>query len=163
MPSASPEYFDMHTITPATLSDIPELCMLLAILFEQEADFRPDAVKQTAGLLRIIGKPDTGRILALREDGNIVGMVNLMFTVSTACGGRVALLEDMIIDPARRGDGLGGKLLDAAIELARDEGCLRITLLTDRANDAAIRFYQRRGFGISEMLPLRLMLYDEQE
>ena len=153
----------MTQITIATADDLPQLCTLLSILFEQEADFRPDAVKQTAGLLRIIGTPDTGRILVLREDGNIVGMVNLMFTVSTACGGRVALLEDMIIDPARRGDGLGGKLLDAAIELARDEGCLRITLLTDRANDAAIRFYQRRGFGISEMLPLRLMLYDEQE
>jgi GNAT superfamily N-acetyltransferase len=145
-------------IATATAADIPHLCALLTILFTQEADFQPDASKQTAGLRHIIEHPEVGRILALREDDRIISMVNLLFTVSTACGGKVALLEDMIVHPARRGDGLGGKLLEAAIELARREGCLRITLLTDRANDAAIGFYQRHGFGMSEMLPLRLAL-----
>ena len=148
----------MTQIATATAADIPHLCALLAILFTQEADFQPDASKQTAGLRQIIEHPEVGRILALREDDGIIGMANLLFTVSTACGGKVALLEDMIVHPARRGDGLGGKLLEAAIELARREGCLRITLLTDRANDAAIGFYQRHGFGMSEMLPLRLAL-----
>ncbi len=148
----------MHSITPATPEDIPQLCALLTTLFTQEADFQPDASKQSVGLRQIIEHPETGRILVLREGDNIIGMVNLLFTVSTACGGKVALLEDMIVHPAKRGDGLGGKLLEAAIGLARHEGCLRITLLTDRANDAAIRFYQRHGFGISEMMPLRLAL-----
>jgi len=145
-------------IATATADDIPQLCALLAILFTQEEDFEPDANKQSAGLRRIIEQPDTGRILVLREGDEVVAMVNLLLTVSTACGGKAALLEDMIVHPARRGDGLGGKLLNAVIELAQQEGCLRITLLTDRANDAAIRFYQRHGFGISVMLPLRLAL-----
>ncbi len=148
----------MSQIATATAEDIPQLCALLAILFTQEEDFEPDANKQSAGLRRIIERPETGRILVLREGNDAVGMANLLFTVSTACGGKAALLEDMVIHPARRGDGLGGKLLNAAIELARQEGCLRITLLTDRANDAAIRFYQRHGFGMSVMMPLRLAL-----
>ncbi len=148
----------MSQIASATAADIPQLCALLAILFTQEEDFEPDANKQSAGLRRIIERPETGRILVLREGNDAVGMANLLFTVSTACGGKVALLEDMVIHPARRGDGLGGKLLNAAIELARQEGCLRITLLTDRANDAAICFYQRHGFGMSVMMPLRLAL-----
>ncbi|MGO8753883.1 MAG: GNAT family N-acetyltransferase [Gallionellaceae bacterium] len=148
----------MHTITPAAFADIPQLCELLAILFTQEADFQPDAGKQSAALRQIVEHPETARILVLRQGGGIIGMVNLLFTISTACGGKVALLEDMIVHPASRGDGLGGKLLQAAILLARREGCLRITLLTDRANDSAIRFYQRHGFGISEMMPLRLQL-----
>lgn len=148
----------MQSITPATPEDIPSLCALLAILFAQEADFQPDSHKQSAGLRQIIEHQETGCILALREGNEIIGMVNLLYTVSTACGGKVALLEDMIINPASRGDGLGGRLLEAAIELAQREGCLRITLLTDRANYAAIRFYQKHGFGISEMLPLRLAL-----
>lgn len=148
----------MSQIATATADDIPQLCALLAILFTQEEDFEPDANKQSAGLRRIIEQPDTGRILVLREGDEVVAMVNLLLTVSTACGGKAALLEDMIVHPARRGDGLGGKLLNAVIELAQQEGCLRITLLTDRANDAAIRFYQRHGFGISVMLPLRLAL-----
>lgn len=148
----------MQTISPATPDDIPQLCELLAILFTQEADFQPDEKKQSAALKLILDHPETGRILALRESGKVVGMVGLLFTVSTACGGRAALLEDMIVRPAQRGNGLGGKLLRAAVDLARQEGCLRITLLTDRANDSAIRFYQRHGFGMSEMLPLRLAL-----
>lgn len=145
-------------IHPATADNIPQLCALLAILFEQEVDFLPDAAKQTAALREIIGHPETGRILVLRTGADVVAMVSLLYTVSTACGGRVALLEDMIVHPARRGDGLGSELLQAAITLARKEGCRRITLLTDRANDSAIRFYQRYGFGISEMMPLRLLL-----
>lgn len=148
----------MTQIATATAADIPQLCALLAILFTQEADFQPDASKQSSGLRQIIQDPEIGRILVLREGDEVIGMVNLLFTISTACGGKVALLEDMIVHPARRGDGLGGKLLEAAIELARQEGCLRITLLTDRANDAAIRFYQLHGFGASEMMPLRLAL-----
>lgn len=148
----------MTQIATATADDIPDLCALLAILFTQEEDFKPDANKQSAGLRRIIEQPETGRILVLREGSEVIGMVNLLFTVSTACGGKAALLEDMVVHPARRGDGLGRKLLEAAIELARQDGCLRITLLTDRANDAAIRFYMRHGFGMSAMLPLRLAL-----
>jgi GNAT superfamily N-acetyltransferase len=145
-------------IHQATPEDIPRLCQLLAILFEQEADFLPDEARQSAALRAIIEHPEIGRILVLRKGEDAIAMVNLLYTVSTACGGKVALLEDMIVHPARRGDGLGSELLQAAISLARSEGCRRITLLTDRANDSAIRFYQRHGFGMSEMLPLRLSL-----
>jgi GNAT superfamily N-acetyltransferase len=147
----------MQTITPATQEDIPQLCTLLAVLFTQEADFHADAEKQSAALTIIISRPATGCILVLRENTTIVGMISLLYTISTACGGQVALLEDMVVHPSRRNDGLGSQLLHAAIEQARCEGCMRITLLTDRANDPAIRFYQRQGFGLSEMIPLRLL------
>lgn len=145
-------------IIPATADDIPQLCGLLDLLFTQEADFQADAEKQSIGLRQIIEHPERGIILVMREDDVILGMVNLLFTISTACGGKVAWLEDMVVHPKRRGTGLGRKLLGAAIETAKQAGCLRITLLTDRANDAAIRFYQKQGFEISAMLPLRLML-----
>lgn len=148
----------MPEIAPATLADIPQLCELLAILFAQEEDFAPDAEKQSVALRRIIGDPAIGRILVLRDGANILGMVNLLFTISTACGGKAAMLEDMVVHPAHRNGGLGGRLLRAAVELAQREGCLRITLLTDRANDAAIRFYQKNGFAMSAMVPLRLSI-----
>ena len=148
----------MKEITPAVAADIPQLCELLAVLFTEEAEFAPAPGPHARALHDIIASPGAGRILVLREEGGILGMANLLFTISTACGGRVALLEDMVVRPERRADGLGSELLDAAIALARQEGCLRITLLTDRANDGAIRFYQRRGFLLSEMLPLRKLL-----
>ena len=148
----------MQTISPATEKDIPQLCELLTILFTLEAEFAPDAARQAAALKQIIEHHEIGRILVMRKNESVIGMVCLLFTVSTACGGKVALLEDMILHPKYRNDGLGSKLLQTAVELAKREGCLRITLLTDRANDAAIRFYQRHGFTMSEMLTMRQLL-----
>ena len=142
----------------ATLDDIPQLCELLALLFVQEAEFRPDRALQAAGLKRIIERPEAGRILVLRDGETIIAMVNLLFTVSTALGGRVALLEDMVVHPAHRGVGTGSTLLQAAIDVARSAGCRRITLLTDGDNRAAQRFYRRHGFEPSSMLPMRLSL-----
>jgi GNAT superfamily N-acetyltransferase len=85
-------------------------------------------------------------------------MVNLLFTVSTALGGRVAILEDMIVHPDHRGGGAGSKLLQGGIAFARSVGCRRLTLLVDRANGAAQRFYARHGLAPSEMLTMRLSL-----
>jgi len=147
----------MHRISKAILDDIPHLSALLSLLFSQEADFTPDPAKQSAGLREIIQHPDIGCILVMKEGDAVIGMVNILYTVSTACGGRAALVEDMVVRPARRDRGLGSVLLSAAIQEARSAGCLRITLLTDRTNDPAIRFYQRHGFVLSEMVPLRLM------
>ncbi|MDD5394370.1 MAG: GNAT family N-acetyltransferase [Thiothrix sp.] len=146
------------TVTPATLADIPALRRLLDILFTQEAEFKPDPATQQRGLESIISQPHVGQILVARMGGAEVGMVNLLYTVSTALGGRVALLEDMVVAPEARGSGVGAQLLTRAIEVAKASGCLRITLLTDGVNEAAQRFYQRQGFVASPMVPLRLLL-----
>ena len=145
-------------VKPATLQDIPRLCGLLDLLFEQEAEFQPDHERQAAGLAAIINDPQTGQILVLWEEDRIIGMVNLLFTVSTALGGRVAILEDMVVDASCRGGGAGSSLLQAAIESARRAGCLRITLLTDTSNRLAQTFYARHGFVLSDMVPMRRQL-----
>lgn len=145
-------------ISTATRADIPDLCKLLAILFAQEAEFHVDVAAQQRGLASIIGDPDVGRILIARDGGAAVGMVNLLFTVSTALGERVALLEDMVVTTQARGAGVGSQLMTRAIATARAEGCRRITVLSDRDNGAAHRFYQRHGFTLSTMVPLRLAL-----
>lgn len=145
-------------ITQATLSDIPSLCELLAALFTQEAEFSPDQEAQRQALDQIIRHPEIGHILIARKDGQVLAMVSLLYTVSTALGGRVALLEDMVVSPCARGSGIGSRLLEHTIRFAHTHGCRRITLLTDRDNESAQRFYQRHGFGTSPMIPLRLPL-----
>jgi GNAT superfamily N-acetyltransferase len=147
----------MAAVQNATLEDIPQLCELLTLLFSQEADFSPDAERQFTGLRQIIEQPAVGNILVLRDGGIVSGMVNILYTISTARGGRVAILEDMIVRPVYRGSGAGSLLLSGAVEQAKRAGCSRITLLTDRTNDSAIRFYRRHGFDLSEMVPMRLL------
>jgi len=144
-------------ISQATVEDIPQLCELLALLFDQEAEFRPDSALQAAGLRQIIAFPERGRILALRDGQSVIGMVNLLFTVSTALGGRVAILEDMVVRPGCRRKGVGSMLLKEAVAFAESAGCLRITLLTDAANASAQRFYRRHGFNASDMVTMRLL------
>lgn len=145
-------------ISPATKFDIPALCGLLDILFSQEAEFSPNHESQSRGLALIIGSPDVGHILVARKGNEVVGMAGLLYTVSTALGGKVALLEDMVVSPAARGAGIGTQLLQKAVELARRNGCRRITLLTDNVNVSAQRFYQTHGFSLSPMIPMRLLL-----
>jgi GNAT superfamily N-acetyltransferase len=147
-------------ISLAQAEDVPALCELLKILFSQEAEFTPDVEAQRRGLSRIIASPDIGAILVASDDKRIIGVVNLLYTISTALGERVALLEDMVVSPDARGSGVGSMLLQEAITFARSSGCKRITLLTDRNNESAQRFYQQHGFAMSGMIPLRLLLGD---
>ncbi len=148
----------MHSITPATRADLPHLVSLLHLLFTQEADFQPDAALQTAALEHILDFPQTGTILVARSGRDVVGMISLLFTISTAKGGPVCWLEDMIVHPDHRGEGTGARLLTAAIDYARAHGFLRITLLTDADNSAAQQLYRRHGFTDSRMSVLRLHL-----
>ena len=142
----------------ATHSDIPELIELLRSLFEQEAEFEPNSEIQSKALSKIILDPKIGIILIAKEDDKILGMVNLLFTESTALGSKVALLEDMVVLSSSRGRGIGSQLIDYAISEAKKAGCKRITLLTDIENTKAQSFYQKKGFVKSKMTPYRLLL-----
>ena len=144
-------------VSIATLAEIDELVHLLNVLFKQDIEFEPDYVKQKAGVEQIINNPSMGEILVMKADGKVVGMVSLLYSISTALGGKVAILEDMVMDANFRRNGLGTELLNEAIAFAQKSGCLRLTLLTDFDNEAAIRFYQSAGFSLSKMIPLRLV------
>jgi len=141
----------------ATAKDVPDLCTLLAELFEQEAEFRPDSSVQAQGLNQIIADPAIGHIFLARRQSVVVGMVSLLYTVSTALGGRVALLEDMVVTAEARGSGVGSLLIEHALSFARRHDCRRVTLLTDADNQKAQGFYRRHGFDASLMRPMRLV------
>lgn len=144
-------------ISIACLNDLPDLVDLLNDLFTQDIEFVPDWEKQKNGLEAIISNPEIGEILVLKGDGKILGMVSLLYSISTALGGKVAILEDMIIHQDYRKQGFGKELLGEAIRFSKERNCLRLTLLTDFNNDTAINFYQHFGFRKSEMIPMRLV------
>src|SRR4051794_7216259 len=145
----------------ATLEDLPQLTELVMSLLGEEEDFTPNRVKQEHGLRLILEQPSRGRIFVLRTDHNIVGMVNLLFTISTAEGGFVVLMEDVVVHPMHRGQGYGTMLLKHAIQFAREKKFRRITLLTDQISAESQRFFQRNGFQHSHMIPMRLVFSDE--
>jgi len=143
---------------PASAKDIPELVALLGILFDHEAEFTPDAAKQEAALKLLFADPKYGTVYAARDGKRVVAMASLLYTVSTAEGGRAALFEDLVVSPDYRKQGIGAKLLEYVIEQARAQGILRLTLLTDMQNERAQVLYRKLGFVGSPMKPMRLKL-----
>ena len=145
-------------IEPATEADLDELSDLLGELFSEESDFRPNKEKQLRGLRLIFEQPNRGRVFVLRRDNVIVGMINLLFTISTAEGGFVILLEDLVVHKTYRDHGYGSDLLRYAMDFAKQKNFLRITLLTDRPEIRSQSFFRRHGFVESSMMPMRLLL-----
>jgi ribosomal protein S18 acetylase RimI-like enzyme len=139
-------------------ADLPRLVELLGILFESEAEFSPNAEKQRAALQAILADPSRGKIFVARDGREVVAMASLLYTVSTAEGGKAALFEDLVTAPEHRRRGIGEALLKHVVTQARAEGVLRITLLTDMQNERAQAMYRRVGFVGSPMKPMRLKL-----
>jgi ribosomal protein S18 acetylase RimI-like enzyme len=145
-------------IEPAREQDLPGCAVLLGHLFAQEAEFQPDPEAQLRGLRRILGDPGQGQLLVARDGDRILGMVSLLWSTSTALGGPVAWLEDLVVAPGSRGLGLGRALLEAAAARCRALGVSRITLLTDGDNARAQALYRSFGFRTSPMVAMRLGL-----
>jgi GNAT superfamily N-acetyltransferase len=139
----------------ASADELPQLADLLNELFELESDFHPQRDKQLRGLRMILADPALGKLFVLRVDGKVAGMANALITVSTAEGGRVLLLEDVIVNKEYRGEGLGRRLVEHVMAWAREQGMMRVTLLADRDNRAALDFYRELGFVSSHMTVLR--------
>ena len=154
---------EQTTIEPATIDDLPQLADLLYDLFSQEADFIPNRDKQLRGLRLILEQPNRGRIFVLRVGPRIIGMINLLITISTAEGGFVLILEDLIVHSDHRGQGFGGRLLEHALAYAREKGFLRITLLTDKKESRPREFYEQHGFRQSGMVPMRYYFTPKEE
>ncbi len=145
-------------IEMATTSDIPTLCTLLDYLFSQEIEFKSNHETQSRGLEMILNNNNIGNIFVAKKNEKIIGMVILLYTVSTALGEQVVLLEDMVVSPNERELGIGSKLLDHAVKYATEKGCKRITLLTDKMNIRAQKFYKQHKFNRSSMIPFRMII-----
>ncbi len=143
-------------IRAATPEDIPAMVALLRQLFAIEDDFAFDAPVQARGLALVLATPGAAGFVAVQDGpeagGQVRGMATAQLLVSTARGGPVATIEDVVVDQAARGQGLGRALLEAATAWARAQGALRVQLLADRENAEALDFYDRLGFGRTRMV-----------
>jgi ribosomal protein S18 acetylase RimI-like enzyme len=83
-------------------------------------------------------------LLIARDEGEIVGSLTLaMFRIPT---GRRAWIEDVVVDNARRGRGIGEALTREALAVAKAAGATTVDLTSRPSREAANRLYQRVGF-----------------
>lgn len=94
-------------------------------------------------LARIIADPGSVVFVA-RLDGQIVGSLTLvLYRIPT---GLKAWIEDVVVDEAARGHGIGEQLNLAALDEARRYGAKAVSLTSRASREAANRLYQRIGF-----------------
>jgi len=136
-------------------ADLGAMADLLGELFTLEADFTPDRAKQLAALRWILDHPAHGRLFVARDGDKVVGMANALVSVSTAEGGPVLILEDVILAASHRGGGHGRQLVEHVLGWAANEGMSRVTLLADKDNRDALDFYARLGFEESALVVRR--------
>ena len=146
----------MITIRTAKPSDIPQLVELLKELFTIEADFEFDQEKQACGLTLLLNsEKDCILVAELLSDNKVLGMCTVQTLISTAEGGPVGLLEDLIVAVDFRNQGIGAKLLAEAVNWAECQGLKRLQLLADKNNLPALNFYQKQGWESTQLVCLR--------
>jgi ribosomal protein S18 acetylase RimI-like enzyme len=95
-------------------------------------------------LEEIVASPATVLLLARDDAGQIVGSLTLaVFRIPTALR---AWIEDVVVDEAARGQGVGEALNRAALDRAREAGAKTVDLTSRPSREAANRLYQRLGF-----------------
>lgn len=101
----------------------------------------------TAEIAEIIDSPASDLLVA-RVDGRIVGTLTLVtFRIPT---GMRAWIEDVVVDDAARGQGVGEALNRFALDVAKQRGCKTVDLTSRPSREAANRMYQRIGFQARE-------------
>jgi len=144
------------TIRNALHEDIETMVVLLKQLFAIETDFKIDLQRHRRGLALMVDGCGKHRCVKVADaDGAVVGMGTAQLLISTAEGGAVALIEDLVIDPQWRRRGAGRKLMASLEQWALDREVTRLQLLADRTNFSALDFYDRIGWRPTRMICLR--------
>lgn len=147
------------SIELAKLEDIPALVQLLTELFSIEQDFKVDEIKHAQGLKMLMLSPEHSAVLLARHpQAHIVGMVSVQLVISTAEGAYSAWIEDMIVEPSFRAQGVGRMLLDQVLVWAKQKGATRAQLLVDLDNTPAIGYYDHLGWQTSRLGMRRKLL-----
>jgi ribosomal protein S18 acetylase RimI-like enzyme len=110
-----------------------------------KADPPDDEVR--ASVERILAEPSSEFLLAA-VDGDPLGVCQLRYRWSVWTSAEDCWLEDLYVVPEARRSGLGRALVDAALDSARERGCVRIELDVDEDNDPALGLYAAAGFSL---------------
>jgi GNAT superfamily N-acetyltransferase len=133
---------EIQTARPADLAPVVQL--LRTQLEEHDIVLSGQVLQRaTQGLIE---DHALGRILTARLDGELVGVAVISFLWTLEHGGPTAWLDEVYVEPSRRRHGQGRKLVEAAMQVARDSGCIALDLEVDAGHEAAERLYERMGF-----------------
>ena len=142
------------TVAPASLADAEELESAFARLIPQLSQSSPPPSR--AEVEELLGLPTTTQFVARDDIGTIVGVATLVvFRIPTALR---AWIEDVVVDEAAGGQGIGTLLTEAMLDKARTLGCKTVDLTSRPSREAANALYRKVGFEQRETNVYRIEL-----
>lgn len=147
------------TIRDAVPGDIPAMSELIGVLFAIESDFRADPAKQADGLSTLIAT-ETADLLVAVHGERVIGMVTMQRLVSSAEGGEIGQIEDLVVDEHYRRMGVGSRLVSAIKARGAKHDYRRLQLAADKDNATALAFYARKGFRRTNLSMFHLVAFE---
>ncbi|MEU1620435.1 GNAT family N-acetyltransferase [Streptomyces sp. NPDC005722] len=142
---------DLH-IRPLTRPDIPAVVAMFADDGLGRNRETPDDLEPYyAAYERVIADPGQHLVVAERN-GALAGVLQLSVIPGLSRRGTTrSVIEAVRVHRDARGDGLGTRMIEWAVEESRRLGCTLVQLTSDRARTDAHRFYERLGFTASHV------------
>ena len=100
--------------------------------------------KPSRELLAAVVADPAATLLVARVDGQIVGTATVAVVATPTC--ITAHINDVVVDDAARRQGAGRRLMEAALEIARERGAGVVRLTTAERRGEAHRLYESLGF-----------------
>jgi len=125
-------------IRPARLSDSDAL---FGLLIQFAVSYRPDRAAFDRHLPLLLTS-DTAMLRVAVRDGGVIGYLLGFHLLTLYANGPVLEIQELMVDPAHRGQGVGRRLLTSTIEAAWAQGCVEVTVPTRRAGP----YYEKLGF-----------------
>lgn len=133
------------TIRKARETDLPAIRSLMAVL---EYDGKPPVTMAKARrVFNAMKRYPDYRFYVATIDGEVVGTYALLIMHTMADQGRPsAIVEDVAVDPAHQGAGIGSAMMRHAMQLAKKHNCFKLVLSSSLRRHDAHKFYRKLGF-----------------
>lgn len=135
-----------YNITSATQEDFPSILSLI----QEFATFQKTPGKVTINLQQMMEGKNLFNAFVAKQDGVIVGFASY-FPAWYSWSGKALYLDDLYVQQQYRHKGIGRDLLNAVIDKARSENCIKVRWQVSNWNTNAIEFYKKMGAEIDEV------------
>ena len=138
--------------------DLDEINKIARQVHLQHVGYRPDIYVDVPQVIlpeRYLELLEKSQIFVCRDEGSIVGYLTTTVGEHRTINGFVPrknlLVEAIGVTQECRSEGVGSRLMDFAIEMAKREKCTEIELTVSPENERAIKFYEKHGMRVKNI------------